>query len=209
MALLPKETKFFDMYEELALQLMEAADLLTALETDYYILPLVVGDMKEIEVKADTICHKILAALSTEQIKVTETLADIRHFVHKLDNVIDYLENAIFSLHAYEIRQLPVIVGEFFQLIREVSNEIYIGVKDLRHLKKKTEEIKGCAIRINTLEDSADDLHRRFRTTIMRSDASDRDIMKLREIVGALEETMDQAEDVANLLETFVLKGEI
>lgn len=209
MALLPKETKFFDMYDELVSQLMEASNLLVALETDYYILPLVVEDMKELEAKADTICHRIITALSTEQIKVTETLADIRHFVHKLDNLIDYLENAIFSLHAYEIRELPTIVGEFFQLIREVFNEIYIGVKHLRHLRKKTKEIGECAIRINTLEDKADSLHRGFRTVIMRSDASDRDIMKLREIVGALEETMDQAEDVANLLETFVLKGEI
>lgn len=209
MALLPKENKFFDMYDELASQLVEAADLTTALEIDYSILPLVVEDMKELETKADAICHRIIAALSTEQIKVTETLADIRHFVHKLDNVIDYLENAVFSLHAYEIKQLPVIVGEFFQLIREVSSEIYIGVRHLRHLKKRTKEIQECAIKINTLEDSADDLHRRFRTVIMRSDVPDRDIMKLREIAGALEETMDQAEDVANLLETFVLKGEI
>lgn len=209
MRLLPRENKFFDLYNDLLNTLRMAAELTNILSSEYDRLPRIVGRMKELESEADSICHRIISELSFEQIKVTETLADIRYFVHKLDNVMDCLESAVFRLDAYKIGTLPPIVDEFFKLIHKTVRWMQAAVADLPELKKKAEEIGQYVIKINALEDEADQIYRRWETEVMLSDMPDREVMKLRKIVDALEKTMDQAEDVANVLETFCLKGEI
>lgn len=209
MILLPKENKFFDLYDELADILWQAIRLARVVTTDYDQMSNVATDMKILENDADDVCHKVIHSLSLEHIKVTETLADIRHFVHKLDNVIDCLESAVFRLDAYKIQPLPEVMYRFFDIIYETAHEIKMAVMHLRNLKKKSASIEECVVRINDLENDADKIYREWETEIMLSDMSDREVMKLRKIVDALEKTMDEAEDVANILGTFVLKGEI
>lgn len=209
MPFLPQEKNLFYLYEALAQKIVEATDILTELEKDYSQLPRIAEKMKNLEKEADSIVHKVVYALELEQIKVTEVLADIRHFVHNLDNVMDYLETAIFSLDAYQIEELPQVALEFFSVIKEAAQEIKNGVSCLRNLRKKKREIEKHVIKLNDLEEKADQIHRNFRREVMNSGLPDREVIKLREIIGDLEECMDQAEDVADFLGIFAMKGEI
>ena len=209
MAILPTEKNFFNLYEEQAQILFEITQILHGLKDNYSDLPAAAGKIKNLEKKADLIVHQVVKALEHEQIKVTEIIADIRNFVHNLDDIIDFLEDAVFNLYAYRLPGLPEIVLEFFSVLEEAAREIRNGACFLRRLQKNQKELQICVKNLNILEEKADDIHRNWRKEIMNTDLSDREVMKLREIVGALENAMDSCKHVGNYLEMFCLKGEI
>ena len=83
----------------------------------------------------------------------------------------------------------------------------------MRKLSTSEEKLAACCIKINELENEADIINRKWLKTLMttpvKAPAEVLERVLLKEIVEILEDTMDQCEDVANILETFRVKGGI
>ena len=210
---LPRENKFFDLFEELADKAVEAADLLADLGTKYSDLPQISEQLRMLEEAADSIVHQIIQGLYYDHTRVTEEKGDIRYFAHNLDNVIDGIEKAVVRLSFSQKQKVPESVIEFSPIIKEASEEIRTAVHCLRDLKREEIILEACCIRINELENEADKVNRKWLRILMTTPVEDPnellDRLLLKEIVEILEDTMDQCEDVANILETFRLKGGI
>lgn len=210
---LPRENKFFDLFEELADKAVEAADLLVDLGTKYFDLPQISEQLRILEEDADSIVHQIIQGLYYDHTRVTEEKGDIRYFAHNLDNVIDGIEKAVVRLSFAQRQEVPDQVIEFSPIIKEASEEIRTAVHCLRDLKREESTLEACCIRINELENEADKVNRKWLRILMTTPVEDPnellDRLLLKEIVEILEDTMDQSEDVANILETFRLKGGI
>ena len=210
---LPRENKFFDLFEELADKAVEAADLLVDLGTKYSKLPQISEQLRMLEEDADSIVHQIIQGLYYDHTRVTEEKGDIRYFAHNLDNVIDGIEKAVVRLSFAQKQKVPDQVIEFSPIIKEASEEIRTAVHCLRDLKSEESTLEACCIRINELENEADKVNRKRLRILMTAPVEDPnellDRLLLKEIVEILEDTMDQCEDVANILETFRLKGGI
>ncbi len=210
---LPRENKFFDLFEELADKAVEAADLLVDLGTKYSDLPQISEQLRMLEEDADSIVHQIIQGLYYDHTRVTEEKGDIRYFAHNLDNVIDGIEKAVVRLSFAQKQEVPESVIEFSPIIKEASEEIRTAVRCLRDLKGEESTLEACCIRINELENEADKVNRKRLRILMTTPVEDPnellDRLLLKEIVEILEDTMDQCEDVANIMETFRLKGGI
>ncbi|NOR78836.1 MAG: DUF47 family protein [Methanophagales archaeon] len=210
---LPRENKFFDLFEELADKAVEAADLLVDLGTKYSKLPQISEQLRMLEEDADSIVHRVIQGLYYDHTRVTEEKGDIRYFAHNLDNVIDGIEKAVVRLSFAQKQEVPESVTEFSPIIKEASEEIRTAVHCLRNLKSEENTLEACCIRINELENEADKVNRKRLRILMTAPVEDPnellDRLLLKEIVEILEDTMDQCEDVANILETFRLKGGI
>ncbi|NQE53644.1 hypothetical protein C5S29_08625 [ANME-1 cluster archaeon GoMg3.2] len=210
---LPRENKFFDLFEELADKAVEAADLLVDLGTKYSKLPQISEQLRMLEEDADSIVHRVIQGLYYDHTRVTEEKGDIRYFAHNLDNVIDGIEKAVVRLSFAQKQEVPESVTEFSPIIKEASEEIRTAVHCLRNLKSEESTLEACCIRINELENEADKVNRKRLRILMTAPVEDPnellDRLLLKEIVEILEDTMDQCEDVANILETFRLKGGI
>ncbi len=210
---LPRDKKFFDLFEELADKAVEAAELLADLRTKYSELPQISEQLRMLEEDADSIVHQIIQGLYYDHTRVTEEKGDIRYFAHNLDNVIDGIEKAVVRLSFAQKQEAPESVAEFSPIITEASEVIRTAVHCLRNLKSEESTLNTCCIRINELENEADKVNRKrlriLMTTPVENPNAVLDRMLLKEIVEILEDTMDQCEDVANILETFRLKGGI
>lgn len=210
---LPRENKFFDLFEELADKAVEAADLLVDLGIKYSDLPQISEQLRMLEEDADSIVHQIIQGLYYDHTRVTEEKGDIRYFAHNLDNVIDGIEKAVVRLSFSQKQEVPESVTEFSPIIKEASEEIRTAVHCLRDLKCEENTLEACCIRINELENEADKVNRKRLRILMTTPVEDPnellDRLLLKEIVEILEDTMDQSEDVANIMETFRLKGGI
>jgi uncharacterized protein Yka (UPF0111/DUF47 family) len=210
---LPRENKFFNLFEELADKAVEAADLLVDLGTKYPALPQISEQLRRLEEDADSIVHQIIQGLYYDHTRVTEEKGDIRYFAHNLDNVIDGIEKAVVRLSFAQRQEAPESVTEFSPIIKEASEEIRTAVHCLRDLKCEESTLEACCIRINELENEADKVNRKWLRILMTTPVEDPnellDRLLLKEIVEILEDTMDQCEDVANIMETFRLKGGI
>ncbi len=210
---LPRERKFFDLFENLAGKAVEAAELLVELGVNYSELPQISEQLKELEEEADSVVHQIIQELFYDHTRVTEEKGDIRYFAHNLDNVIDGIEKAVVRLTFTQRQTLPEPVSEFSPILLEASQEIRTAVCCLRDMGGEGKSLEACCIRINELENEADKINRKWLQILMTSPTEDPnallDRLLLKEIVEILEDTMDQCEDVANILETFRLKGGI
>ncbi|MBC8521747.1 MAG: DUF47 family protein [Methanomicrobia archaeon] len=210
---LPREKKFFDLFEDLAGKAVEAAALLVELGVNYSELPQISEQLKELEEEADSIVHQIIQELFYDHTRVTEEKADIRYFAHNLDNVIDGIEKAVIRLTFTQKQTLPEPVSEFSPIILDASREIRTAVGCLRDMGCEEKSLEACCIVINELENEADKINRKWLRMLMTTPVEDPnellDRLLLKEIVEILENTMDECEDVANILETFRLKGGI
>jgi uncharacterized protein Yka (UPF0111/DUF47 family) len=222
---LPHEKKFFDLFEELADTAVEAAQLMLDLSADYQPkgTPSLSQDsrssnlmeirerLKIIEQEGDAIVHHIIQGLFYDHTRVTEEKGDIRYFAHNLDNVIDGVEKAVARLAFTPHPTIPEPVSEFAPIILKTANEIKKAVCCLRAIRRSEVTLEESCIRINELENEADKVNRKWLKRLMTTPTeSPNEVLErllIKEIVDILEDTMDNCEDVANILETFRLKG--
>jgi uncharacterized protein Yka (UPF0111/DUF47 family) len=207
-----REKKFFSLFENLAGKAEEAAELLVELKEDYSTLSQISQVLNALEDEADSVVHQIVQELIYDHSREGEEKADIRYFAHNLDNVVDGIEKAVNRL-TFTQRQpktLPESVGEFSAVILEASREISRAVSCLRNLSAEEKTLEACCIRINELENEADNINRKWLRVLMTPPLKEPDEflerMVLKEVVDILEDTMDQCEDVANILDTFRVK---
>jgi uncharacterized protein Yka (UPF0111/DUF47 family) len=224
---LPHDKKFFDLFEDLADKAVETAQLLVDLGADYRSSePLSLNSdsrsssllqireqLNVLEEEGDTIVHQIIQGLFYDHTRVTEEKGDVRYFAHNLDNVIDGVEKAVARLAFTPRPTIPEPVSEFAPIILETTKEIKNAVCCLRDIRHSEIPLEECCIRINELENEADKLNRKWLKILMTTPTDDPNEvltrLLLKEIVDILEDTMDNCEDVANILETFRLKGGI
>ncbi len=209
---LPREKNFFDLYEKLAEKIIEGVELLEEITRNYSKLPEAAKNLNKLENEADEIVHQVIENLYYDHTRVTEEKGDIRFLVHNMDNVIDAIEKAVNRLNIYRIKDLPPTLPKFVPYLKKAAGEIKRGVKALRNIRKNDAILADCCVKINDMENEADRVHREWLSKIVGESTSDiedfKETLAIKEIIEALEYAMDQCEDVANILETFRLKGE-
>jgi len=211
MPFLPREKKFFDLYDALTEKIVQAVNYLEKLEKNYSQLPQIAEDINQLEDEADAIVHQIILNLHYDHTRVTEEKGDIRFFVHNMDNVVDAIEKGVNRLYIYRITDLPAVLKDFLPSLREAAQQIKIAVGCLRNIGKNDKTLADCIVKINDLENEADQINRNWLAKIMNSEYQEvkdfKKIFALKEVIDLLEYAMDQCEDVANILEAFRLKG--
>ncbi|KAF5433825.1 hypothetical protein C5S35_15625 [Candidatus Methanophagaceae archaeon] len=207
-----REKKFFSLFDNLAEKAVEAAELLVDLKGDYSKLSHISQELNMLEDDADSVVHQIVQELIYDHSREGEEKADIRYFAHNLDNVVDGVEKTVnrLTFTRVEPKTIPVPVGEFATVILKASQEIRTAVSCLKNLSTEEKTLEACCVKINALENEADKINRKWlrilMTTPLKEPDEFLDRLLLKEIVDILEDTMDQCEDVANILDTFRVK---
>ncbi len=172
-------------------------------------------EAKEVEEKADLIVHGIYELLLCDHTRVTEEVSDIRYFVKRIDDIIDDIEEVIWRLMAwsqlgYELNEAQAYFGNFIRLIEKAIHSISIATECSSNFLKYNDTILDCIKEINRYENEGDDLYRKTLIKIMKTDfEEERKRILLLEIVKRFERILDSAEDIADALDSFRLKGGI
>jgi len=172
-------------------------------------------EAKEVEEKADLIVHGIYELLLCDHTRVTEEVSDIRYFVKRIDDIIDDIEEVIWRLMAwshlgYELNEARSYFGNFIGLIEKAIHSISVATECSSNFLKYNDTILDCIKEINQYENEGDDLYRKILIKIMKTDfEEERKRILLLEIVKRFERILDNAEDIADALDSFRLKGGI
>jgi len=172
-------------------------------------------EAKEVEEKADLIVHGIYELLLCDHSRVTEEVSDIRYFVKRIDDIIDDIEEVIWRLMAwshlgYELNEARSYFGNFIGFIDKAIHSISVATECSSNFLKYNDTILDCIKEINRYENEGDDLYRKILIKIMKIDfEEERKRILLLEIVKRFERILDNAEDIADALDSFRLKGGI
>ncbi len=200
--LLPRETKFFDLFAELSTAMNEGARLLRSMLEDPRDLAKRVDQMQEIEHRGDKATHAIITKLNQSFITPFDR-EDIHRLASSLDDVLDFMNAAATRLIMYNILQPPVTSAELAGIIVLQTEELARGVS---LLEKNDGVLKHCD-EVNRLEDEADHVSRKAIAGLFEKEKDPIQLIKIKELYEVLETATDKAEDAANVLEAIVLKS--
>ena len=202
--MIPRETKFYDLFEKSAGNLVVAAGKLVDLFDDYRDIEAKVELIKDLEHEGDTITHEIMQSLHRTFVTPIDR-EDIAFLANSLDDVMDFIEDAARSAFLYRVTQPTDRVRELALIILKVTYKLN-EVMPLLRRRDQFKQIRKECVEINRLENEADDVHHAALAELFDNTRDVRDIIKWREIYEYMESAADRGEDVANVLEAVVLK---
>jgi predicted phosphate transport protein (TIGR00153 family) len=200
--LLPKEMRFFELFESHAAKVHEAARALHEMARNYEQPDEKARHIKVLETQADHITHDIIDKLNRTFITPFDR-EDIHALASALDDVLDNIEGVSSRLTLFKIRSVTPETLQLTSIIEQACGAIVDAVKQLKDLKK----INEYSIQIKHLENEADHITRNTTAKLFEEEKDFRELIKWKEIYGRLEATTDDCEDVANILEGIVVKN--
>lgn len=201
--LIPRETKFFDMFVAMAQNLIEGARLMKSLLENYDDVPAQVAKLKDIEHRGDDMTHAVITKLNQTFITPFDR-EDIHRLASSIDDVLDLLNAAGDRMVVYKIKAVPKESAHLAALILQQSEEIS---KALSVLEKQHQSVLRHCVEINRLENEADRVTRDAVGRLFDNEKDPIQLIKIKELYEVLELATDKAEDAANVLESVILKS--
>ena len=199
--LIPREEKFYSDFVTMTEELLKGAHLLEDMlgsEPPNYDKA---HQIKEVEHRCDFLTHEVIQRLNRTFVTPIDR-EDIHELARTLDDVMDAIDATAALLPLYRITKLR-------NGALELSKVITAQVEELLTCARALEEKKGIlehTVEINRLENEADRIHQRSVGQLFDDESDPIVVMKWKEIFDYLEDATDRCEDVANLLESVVVK---
>lgn len=203
--ILPTELKFFDWFDKSAENVLNAAERLHELLSDYHDVESRVAKITEIEHRGDFIVHEILDLLSRTFLTPLEG-EEIRSLTSSLDDVVDNIEAAASALVLYKVEKTMPEAVELARLLHEMAKEMSIAVPMLADKKLMT-QVQKHTIEINRLENEADRVLRMALARLVEERGDWFELFRWKEILEIIETATDCCEDVADVLGAVVQKN--
>ncbi len=207
--LLPREEKFFDMFDELGDLLLQASRRFLAMVTDYDNLEERGEALKQDEHNGDLLVERIIKALDRSFITPLDR-EDIHALATSLDDVLDNLEETAHRLETFRLEKPTPQAVDMVRISHDCCQHIANAVRQCRKMKEP-DQMEIALREIGRLENEADRIYRDTDMELFahppQSPAEILTLIKWRELYGWLEETVDACRDVAQVISGIVIKG--
>jgi predicted phosphate transport protein (TIGR00153 family) len=200
--LTPRETSFYDLFAASADNLVTGSKLLLELlGADVAARAEIADRMRAAEHAGDESTHAIFHQLNSSFITPFDR-EDIYALASSLDDVMDFMEEAVDLTVLYEVETLPKGVEQQIEVLARAAELTAAAMPNLRTMDNLTEYW----IEVNRLENQADQIHRKLLAHLFSGQYEAIEVLKLKQIVDVLEEAADAFEHVANTVETIAVK---
>ncbi len=200
-SLIPREGKFFDDFTALADRIVSGATLLERMLASDPPAWDTALQIKQIENECDALTHNIIKRLNKTFVTPIDR-EDIHALATSLDDVMDAIDAAAGVLRRYRMASLRYGARELASLTWQASVQMKVAVEAL----DRREGVHERAVEVNRLENSADDVHDEALRRLFEEERDAITLIKWKEVLDLLEEATDRCEDVANVLESVVVK---
>lgn len=207
--LMPKEAKYFDLFNSHADLVVEGGKALNQLMSALVDAPESAQPyadlIDEIEKKADDVTHETLAQLHTSFITPFDR-DEIHALISNMDDILDIMQDVAESITLYDIHTVPADA----KAMGEISEQCCVCVRDVVKLLNSMDnaaKILQLCQQIGSLESDADRVLRNAMSRLFREEQDVREVIKLKEIYEILESVSDRCKDVAGTIEAIVLEN--
>jgi predicted phosphate transport protein (TIGR00153 family) len=200
--LLPREEEFFDLFVEVAKRTNEAAGKLREL----FDVPAerrtpMVEAIKRLEHECDQVTHEVVNRLDRTFITPLDR-EDIHQLISDLDDVMDVIDGTARRAQIFRLGTAPAGIK---LLVEAVGKITAVNEQAVSRLKKGDDVMKYC-VEAKSLEEEGDAIYHEALGQLFENEKNAIELVKWKEIYDNLERTLDEAEDVANVVESIALK---
>jgi uncharacterized protein len=203
--LLPREGRFFDLFNE-------SVDLIAKAAEEFQLM---LGDLahsdshsraiKALEHQADNVTHKTVELLHMTFITPLDR-DEIHTLITRLDDILDFLDAAAARIHLYKLREVPPEALQLAAICVKSTHAVRTAVKGLDDLKDIA-AINQLCVEINRLENDADHVLRSATARLFEHENDVKRLIMYKEILELLETVTDRCEDVANVVQGITLEN--
>ena len=201
---LPREFDFFNLFEEQvdcavqsAVKFKEIAATPGLIEESAY------QTVLHLEAKGDTACHAVIEQLNKSFITPFDR-EDIYALTKELDDITDMINTMVGRIKVYKIPGGDRHLIEFSRVIEESVQTVSKAVKGMR-VKNGSKMVLDACVEINRLENVGDAMRDAVLMELFESKSAI-EIIKWKEIYQDAETVLDFCEDVANVVESILIK---
>jgi predicted phosphate transport protein (TIGR00153 family) len=209
--LLPKEGNFFELFNQHADRIVEAARAFSNLVvnyTDSHLREKYTQDVDNAERSADRVTHEVNRLIHTTFITPIDR-EQIHSLINLMDDVADLIQDSAETMALYDVRVMTEEITRLTDLSVKCCERLRDAVNMLGNIADPaTAEaaLKTCE-EIDRLESDADRVMRSAMSKLFREEPDVREVIKLKAIYELLETITDKCEDVANQIEGIVLEN--
>ena len=209
--LLPREGNFFEMFNQHATHIVEAAQAFSKMVANYSDLEKREAYNREVdnaERAADRITHEVNRALHKTFITPIDR-EQIHQLINTMDDVADLIQDSAETMVLYDVRHMTDDIVRLTDLSVKCCERLKDAVAligKVRDAATAEATLKTCE-EIDKLESDADRVMRSAMSRLFREEADVRELIKLKAVYELLETITDKCEDVANLIEGVVLEN--
>ncbi len=197
----PRDTAFYDQFDLSARNIVDAAEVLELIVAPGADRKALNARMRDIEHANDENTHEVMRRLNSTFVTPFDR-EDIYNLASRLDDVVDFLEAAADLIVLYELDEVPVTT-------REVVGLLVAAARVTADAMPRLQSTQGLAkywIEVNRLENEADQLYRRTLASLFNGTYDALTALKLKDLADQVEAAADALEDVADTVETIVVK---
>ena len=201
-SLFPKDEDFFLLFRKQAELVRESCQQLHDMMSKFDRLEERAKALKEVEHRADLVTHEVFERLNRTFITPLER-EDIHDLASGLDDVVDAAEAIASRLLLFGVTGSRPEAVRMTEILVASARQIEQAVENLRNLQN----LMSFTIEIHRLENEADGISRQVVADLFSGRHEILDVMRWKEIYGRLESATDKCEDVANTIESIVIKS--
>jgi predicted phosphate transport protein (TIGR00153 family) len=203
--LVPKDKKFFPLFEEASSNLIELASNLHEAVN----LPLKERDklfqkIDELEQKGEDITRLTNLELSRNFITPFDR-EDIHALMTAIDNVAGNLHGASSRMRLYHVDKITKSIRKLTEINVEACQNIDVAVKQLRSFRN-TKTITDACARIDKLESKSDNVYDKAVAELFENENDAKNIIKYKEVLSVLESATDKCKSASIVLESIAVK---
>lgn len=206
--LLPREGNFFEMFNQHADRIVDAAHAFSQLVANYndpHLREKYNEDVNNAERAADRVTHDVTKALHKTFITPLDR-DDIHQLITRMDDILDLLEDAAQTISLYDIKAITPEAKRLAELCLSCAEKVQAAVGLLSNMDNSRQILSICQ-EIDRLESDADHVMRAAMSKLFRDEPDVRTLIKLKAIYEILETVTDRCEDVANIIEGIIVEN--
>ncbi len=204
-SLIPREEKFFDLFDEVGAILNRASGAFLDMVTTFDRLPERANQLKKEETAVDEVVGRIIQALDRSFITPFDR-EDIHTLARSLDDIMDHMEETSHRFVVFRIDRPPAPAVDMARIIHDCCVLLEKALRLCRTMKQP-DEIQNHLRQIGNLENEADKIYRDSDSALFASPPDILLLIKWRELYGWLEETVDACKNVGQVISEIVIKG--
>lgn len=201
LSLMPRKGRFFVLFSQHAQNALEASQALEKLVSDFTRVEDKVRDIHAIEHYGDKLTHQIIQEVNATFVTPLDR-EDIVGLASKIDDITDVCYDVAEMVSLYKVAAIRPAAVRQAQTLVQAAAVVVVAMRDLEKLKA----LEPHWIKIHTLENEGDAIFREAVADLFAHSTDPVEIIKWKDIHGLIEVAIDRCEDVANIVETIVVK---
>ncbi len=198
----PKDREFFDLFEEAALNVARAGEMLEEMLSAFPERASLARDILLAEQEGDRITHDIFSRLNQTFVTPIDR-EDIIELAKALDDVTDLTEEVADYLVLYKIEAPMEQSQRLAQILRDAARQVAAAMPRMRAF----DDISHFTVEINRLENDGDRITREAMAALFDDGIDPMVVIRWKDIFERLESAIDSTEQVANIIEGIVIKN--